>query len=215
MAMISKNMLIEGKIEDFIKDNNLSKDAALSDENIAKLKKILKVNTDKTRAKLEKYFEKHPEAGQSDNGQESPAVDVEIPPEAEKQAEDLPEEKKGLWKSVYGLIADAAKKYAADKAGKLLDELFVGNFRDAVLDVYAKSAEKDLADEKNVAAVTNKLKEFDGYKKAAKKKEQDSRKDSETNTEIDENGAKFMAMWYSAKKEENIGRILSDLVKSI
>ena len=120
-----------------------------------------------------------------------------------------------MWKSVYGLIANAAKKYAADKAGKLLDELFVGNFRDAVLDVYAKSAEKDLADEKNVAAATNKLKEFDGYKKAAKKKEQDSRKDSETNTEIDENGAKFMAMWYSAKKEENIGKILSELVKSI
>lgn len=49
-------MLLEGKIEDFIKSNNLSKEDALNDENIKKLKKILKLNDDKTRAKVEKYF---------------------------------------------------------------------------------------------------------------------------------------------------------------
>ena len=212
MAIMLEEILLEGKIEDFIQGNNLSKDDAFSDENIAKLKKILKINADKTRAKLEKYFKNHPDESSGDS-EDSSAVD--IPPEAEKAAEDLPEDKKKLWKTLYGIIANASKKYAADKAGKLLDELLIGNFRDAVLDIYAKKSEKDFADEKNVAAAIGKLKEFDGYKKAAKKKEQDSRKDSETNTEIDIDSMRFMAMWYSSKKEENIGVILSDLVKNI
>jgi hypothetical protein len=33
-------------------------------------------------------------------------------------------------------ITDAFNNYAADKAGDLLDELFLGNFKDAVIDIY-------------------------------------------------------------------------------
>ena len=165
MAIMLEEILLEGKIEDFIQGNNLSKDDAFSDENITKLKKILKINADKTRAKLEKYFKNHPDES-SGGSEDSSAVD--IPPEAEKAAEDLPEDKKKLWKTLYGIIANASKKYAADKAGKLLDELLVGNFRDAVLDIYAKKTEKDFADEKMQTQRQESLKNSTDIKKLLK-----------------------------------------------
>ena len=54
-------LLNEGLLEDFINDNSLSKDEALSDENIEKLKKILKYSPEKTRQKVEEYFKKKEE----------------------------------------------------------------------------------------------------------------------------------------------------------
>lgn len=205
-------MIQEGKVEDFIEGNSLSKEDALSDENISKLKKLLKVSPEKAKAKVEKYFEAHPDDS-AQSGEEEDLPDV--PDEVNSEAEKLPEEKKSLFKSILGIVGKAAKNYATDKAGKLLDELFMGNFKDAVLDVFDKKRGKDFDDEKKVAETVSKLKEFDGYKKAAKNAEQDSRKDTETSTEIDEASAKFMVMWHSAKPEENPGRILSDLVKNV
>ena len=109
----------------------------------------------------------------------------EEPPDLEKQAEGVPDEKKGLWKKLVGIILDATKNYAADQAGSVLDELFMGNFRDAVLDVYEKKAGASLDDEEKVAGVMDDLKKFDGFEAVAKKQELHSRKDSETSTEID------------------------------
>jgi hypothetical protein len=59
------------------------------------------------------------------------------------------------------------------------------------------------------------LKKFDGYETVIKKQELDSRKDTETSVEIDEDNAKFSAMWYSANSDENLGKLLSDLVKTV
>jgi len=50
------NMVLESKIDDFIRDNGLTKKTAFSDENITKLKKILKVRPEVAKQKLEKYF---------------------------------------------------------------------------------------------------------------------------------------------------------------
>lgn len=38
--------------------------------------------------------------------------------------------------NIVKFIKDAFNNYAADKAGDLLDELFLGNFKDAVIDIY-------------------------------------------------------------------------------
>lgn len=205
-------MIQEGKLEDFIEGNKLSKADAMSDDNIAKLKKILKISPDKTKARVEKYFKSHPEDAHSD----SKAEDLpKVPDDVRDEVEKLPEEKRGLFKSILGIITKAAKNYAADKAGKLLDELFMGNFKDALASIYEKRAGAELDDDNKVSKAISSLKEFDGYKKALKHEELKSRKDEETSTEVDESSAKFMAMWSSKNPEENLGKILSDLVKTV
>lgn len=52
----STSILLETKLEDFINANNLSKENALKDENIKKLKDILGYSTEKTRDKVKIYF---------------------------------------------------------------------------------------------------------------------------------------------------------------
>lgn len=47
--MKNEYLIFEGKIEDFIKDNKLSQKDAMSDENIKKLKKILKTEFRKNK----------------------------------------------------------------------------------------------------------------------------------------------------------------------
>lgn len=204
-------MLLEGKLEDFVK--GMSKEDALKDENVAKLKKILKVSPEKAKARLEKWFAAHPEEGAAPSGGDSEEEPASVPEEVRSEADKLPEDKRGLWEKLNGIVASAAKKYAADKAGKLLDELLVGNFRDAVVAVYEKSGK--VSDDKSADEALGRLRKFDGWAKAQKKADADSRKDSETSAEVDESSARFMAMWYSPKPDENPGKILSDLVKSV
>ena len=56
MDFSTYTLLLETKIEDFIKDNGLSKEDALKDDNIKKLKRILKLSPDKTKRSIERYF---------------------------------------------------------------------------------------------------------------------------------------------------------------
>lgn len=123
-------------------------------------------------------------------------------------------DKERLLKKLVNIIVDAAKNYAVDEVGTLLDEVFMGNFRDAVVTVYGNKAGDKLDDEKKAAAAIGDLKKFDGFEEVAKKQNLDSRKDSETSVDVKEDDAKFTAMWYSVG-DENIGRILSDLVKTV
>ena len=49
-------------------------------------------------------------------------------------------DKESFTKKLGKMIADAVGNYAADKAGDLIDELMLGNFRDALVDVFKEEA---------------------------------------------------------------------------
>lgn len=108
-------------------------------------------------------------------------------------------------------IINVFKNYAADKAGDLLDELFLGNFKDAVIDVFKqRKASKMSGDE--LAAAMQELKNLPAYKRGKEYAELDSRRDSNENSEIDQTSVMMWALWKSKDKEADVGRVLSGLV---
>lgn len=113
------------------------------------------------------------------------------------------------------LLAQAAKNYAKERTGAWLNELFLGNFKDACIDVLKKELKTKLNDEKEIERIAKNLEESPDYKRAKDYKELDSRKDSNTSINIDEDSAKIFAVWYSDEKEENVGKIISGIVKDI
>ena len=141
--------------------------------------------------------------------------EVKVPEKMKAAVDKLPEEKKGAWSLIFKTIKKFAKSYAARQAGDLLDELFMGNFKDAVVDVYAKKMESKLEGEDGVKEAVEHLKSFDGWKQGEKKRELSSKKDKETSTNIDPKTAKINVLWYSNHKEENVGYLMSEIVKEI
>lgn len=113
------------------------------------------------------------------------------------------------------LLAQAAKNYAKERTGAWLNELFLGNFKDACIDVLKKELKTKLNDEKEIERIAKNLEESPDYKRAKDYKELDSRKDSNTSINIDEDSAKIFAVWYSDEKEENVGKLISGIVKDI
>lgn len=113
------------------------------------------------------------------------------------------------------LLAQAAKNYAKERTGAWLNELFLGNFKDACIDVLKKELKSKLNDEKEIERIAKNLEENPDYKRAKDYKELDNRKDSSTSTKIDEDSAKIFAIWYSNEKEENVGKLISGIVSDI
>lgn len=202
-------MIMESKLSDFLEQNGLTKDDALKDDNVKKIERLLKVSDEKAKAKIEKYFETH--TAQAENESEP----AEVPAEVEAEADKLDDKQKKWYQGLLDIISNAAKNYAKDETGNLLDELFVGNFKDAVIGVYEREMKAELDSDEKAADALEKLKGSDDYKKAQKSKELDSRKDTETSTDIDRDSARFTAMWYSSDKDQNVGVQLSELVKQI
>ena len=134
---------------------------------------------------------------------------------ADKDASGLDEKKKKWYDGLKKIIGSAVKNYAKEKTGKWLNELFLGNFKDAVIDVYSSELKGKLDDEKEVDKGFETLKQSKDYKKALDDKALDSRKDDNTNAEVDEASAQIMALWYSKDNEENIGKALSEMVAEI
>ncbi len=81
--------------------------------------------------------------------------------------------------------------------------------------MFKKELKSKLDNEKAVDEVLAALEKSPDYKRAAEYKKLDSRKDDNTSTDIDEKSVKIFALWYSDSKEENIGKLISDLVKEI
>ena len=82
------------------------------------------------------------------------------------------------------ILKNAAANYAKDKTGDLLDELFLGNFKDACIDVLKKEKTEKMSDE-DVEKVLSELEASADYKKAKDYADLDSRKDDNTDTNID------------------------------
>ena len=108
---------------------------------------------------------------------------------ADKDAGGLDEKKKKWYDGLKKIIGAAVKNYAKEKTGKWLNELFLGNFKDAVIDVYSRELKGKLDDEKEVDKGFEALKQSKDYKKALDDKAVDSRKDDNTNAEVDEASA--------------------------
>lgn len=108
-------------------------------------------------------------------------------------------------------ITDAFNNYAADKAGDLLDELFLGNFKDAVIDIY-KSQKASKMSEEDLSKAMSDLKELPAYKRGKDYAELDNRKDDNTSTDVDETTVKMWAMWKSKDKEADIGKTMNQIV---
>jgi hypothetical protein len=109
------------------------------------------------------------------------------------------------------MITDAVNNFAADKAGDLIDELMLGNFKDALIDVFKDKAKTEL-DEKKIQAAIEDLKSNPQYKKAADYAKLDSRKDDNTNSEVDASTVKKFIMWHSKDKEADLGAAINEVV---
>lgn len=112
------------------------------------------------------------------------------------------------------ILKNAAANYAKDKTGDLLDELFLGNFKDACIDVLKKEKTEKMSDE-DVEKVLSELEASADYKKAKDYADLDSRKDDNTDTNIDPTSEQFFVMWHSKDKDADLGKTLSQLVAEI
>ena len=131
-----------------------------------------------------------------------------------KKIDDSKKDDKESLKSKLGkMIADAFNNYAADKAGDLIDELMLGNFKDALIDVFKEEA-KATMDDKKIQEVAEELKNNAQYKKAADYAALDSRKDDNTKTDVDKDSIRKFIMWYSKDKEANLGATINEVVTS-
>ena len=106
----SIKIVLESKLTDYIKDNNLSKEDALKPENIKKLKKFTKQNDDKTKAAIEKAFDK------IESGKDASKKTKKSSSSSFDKSEDLPAETKEEKKKREE--AEVAKKKAEDAKPK-------------------------------------------------------------------------------------------------
>lgn len=128
--------------------------------------------------------------------------------EAKKDSSDS---KESLGKKLAKIISDAVKNYAADKAGDLIDELMLGNFKDALVDVFKEHAGGKMS-EKELQDAAEELKSSSQYKRAADYAALDSRKDDNTKADIDASSVKKFIMWHSKDKDADLGSTISELV---
>ena len=112
------------------------------------------------------------------------------------------------------ILKNAASNYAKDKTGDLLDELFLGNFKDACIDVLKREKTEKMSDEE-VEKILSELEDSSDYKKAKDYAQLDSRKDDNTDTNIDPTSESFFVMWHSKDKNADLGKTLSQLVAEI
>lgn len=131
-----------------------------------------------------------------------------------KNADKKGDEKSGLKEKLLKILKNAAANYAKDKTGDLLDELFLGNFKDACIDVLKREKTENMSDE-DAQKVLDELEASSDYKKAKDYADLDSRKDDNTNASIDTTTESFFVMWHSKDKDADLGKALSQLVAEI
>ena len=119
--------------------------------------------------------------------------------------------KDGIIKKIANALKTAVSNYTADKAGDLLDELFLGNFKDAVIDVY-KNQELRKMDDSQLEETMKQLEENPQYKRGKDYAELDSRKDDNTSTSIDSTSVKLWMMWKSKDEEADLGKTINQIV---
>lgn len=111
-------------------------------------------------------------------------------------------------------ILNATKKYALTKTIKIMDEFFLGQVKDAILDIFGKQ-KLDSLDEDGLKKMEQDLLDSDEYKKNADNVNADSRQDKNKDFEVDPLTEQFQLMWYTGDKSGDIKQIMSNLTATI
>ena len=137
------------------------------------------------------------------------ASEIEDNPELKKDSK-LKKAVSTVWKAASGIF----KKTVGTKVGDLIDEMLLGQFKDALLEIYKKE-KLDSLDEDGLKAELEELQKDSSFKQGTEKTALSSRKDDNESTDVDEKSCKYQAIWISKDKEQNVAKILSDVVADI
>lgn len=138
--------------------------------------------------------------------------------EKQKEEEEKPydqmndEEKEGKVKSFLIKMISSGSDAAI---ASLLDNFSLGNFREAICDIYKRKTLND-SSSKEIKEISDKLHETPEFKQFNKQyKEVASRKDDNTSTEIDPDTVKYSALFYDSDPEKNMLKQLEQVVTEI
>ena len=134
--------------------------------------------------------------------------------EFEKHLSGLDDTQKTKFKKVCAFLGKMLNSASDSLIASNLDDFTLGNFKEAVCEIYkkqklSKMSESDL--EKEAETLHN----SPGYDKADKKSKLSSRKDDNTNTEIDEKSTTYKCMFWSKNPQENLLKQLETLTIEI
>lgn len=140
---------------------------------------------------------------------------VDISDEIEKN-EELKKDSKTLKvvKAIWNVLKKPLKSIAGTKAGDLIDELLLGQFKDALIKVY-KDEKLDKLKGEAADKELEEIRKATGFQQGEEYSKLDSRKDDNESTAIDKSNTKFWTMWHSKEKDENIASQISDIVVEI
>lgn len=162
---------------------------------------------------IEKSFSSKTNESQLNEADDNGSVDIstEIDNNEElKQDSKLAKTVKAIW----SVLKKPLKSFAGNKAGDLIDEILLGQFKDAIIKVY-KDNKLDKLSDKDTNKELEELQKDSNFKNGEEKSQLDSRKDDNTNAKIDPFSESFYAMWYSKDEENNVGKIINDIVVDI
>ena len=121
--------------------------------------------------------------------------------------------KKAL-KAVGKMLGKILKSYATNKCCDLIDEMLLGQFKDAVIKIYQDENLGKMSDEEAAKALEEMQKDSK-FKAGSDNSKLDSRKDDEESTDMDPKTCEFDILWYEPDKEQSIAAILNDLTVKI
>lgn len=130
----------------------------------------------------------------------------------ESSSENMSDEEKK--NKILEFIKQAASSGSDATIASMLDNLTLGNFKDALCDVF-KNKILNNKSEAELQEIDNQLNKLPAFEKAQKYQKLDDRKDTNTNTDIDPNSTSYEVLFYSNKPENNIIGILTNLATDI
>ena len=169
----------------------------------------------------EKKDDKKPKNDEkSDNNDENADVGEksELPADVQKELDDAaakdPKNASKL-KKVGAFLGKMINSASSAVVASMLDNFTLGNMKEAICDIYKKK-KLDSMGEDDIDVVGKELREMPEFKKS-KKQYVDSgkRQDDNTSTEIDETTIQCRCAWYSKKDDQNVLKILNELVVDI
>lgn len=133
--------------------------------------------------------------------------------EFEKKLSGLDDKQQTKFKKVCAFLGKMLSSASDSLIASNLDDFTLGNFKEAVCDIYKKKLLKMSEPELEKEAET--LHNSPGYDKADKKSKLSSRKDDNTNTEIDEKSTTYKCLFWSKNPQENLLKQLETLTIEI
>lgn len=117
-------------------------------------------------------------------------------------------------KAIWNVLKKPLSSFAANKAGDLIDEVLLGQFKDSMMDIY-KNEKLDGLDEDGLKTELDELSKDSSFKQGTEMSKLDSRKDDNASTDIDPKSTRYSAIWFSKEKDMNVTSILSQIVADI